>query len=137
MSDVIVITGAGTGIGHHTARSLALAGHTVYAGLGSADAIAAAEAQQFAQEHGVDLRTLELDTASERSTQAAAQRVLTEQGRVDVLVHHAAHLYVGATEAFSPEQILRCMDTNVVGALRVNHAFLPVMRSQRRGCWCG
>ncbi|MCI2419270.1 SDR family NAD(P)-dependent oxidoreductase [Saccharopolyspora sp. K220] len=142
MSKVIVVTGAGTGMGRLAARSLALAGHTVYAsmrGIESRNADKAASARAFAEEHKVNLKVLELDILSAESAQAAADSVLAEQGRVDVLVHNAAHLYFGITEAFTPEQLLRGLDTNVVGALRVNRAFLPIMRKQRSGLllWVG
>ena len=142
MSKVIVVTGAGTGMGRLTARSLALAGHTVYASMrfvDSRNADKAAEVRAFADEHQVDLRVLELDVLSEESTRAAADTVRAEQGRIDVLVHNAAHLYFGITEAFTPEQVLRALDTNAVGALRVNRAFLPMMREQRSGLlvWVG
>jgi NAD(P)-dependent dehydrogenase (short-subunit alcohol dehydrogenase family) len=142
VSKVIVVTGAGTGMGRLTARSLALAGHTVYASMrhiDSRNAGKAAEARAFAEEHKVDLKVLELDVLSDESTRAAADAVRAEQGRIDVLVHNAAHLYFGITEAFTPEQVLRGLDTNVVGALRVNRAFLPMMREQRSGLllWVG
>ncbi|MFI7613874.1 SDR family NAD(P)-dependent oxidoreductase [Nonomuraea terrae] len=139
---VIIITGAGTGMGRLTARSLALAGHTVYASMrniDASDADNAAEHRAFAEEHGVDLRVVELDVLSDESAQAAARTIQQEQGRLDVLVHNAAHLYVGITEAFTPEQVMRGLDTNVVGALRVNRVFLPMMRRQRSGLlvWVG
>ena len=142
MSDVIVITGAGTGMGRLTARSLALAGHTVYASMRSVEDRNRDKAQEviaFAHDNAVDLYPLELDVLSVESVRAAADRVRREQGRVDVLVHNAAHMYFGITEAFTPEQILRGMETNVVGALRVNQSFLPMMRAQRSGLllWVG
>jgi NAD(P)-dependent dehydrogenase (short-subunit alcohol dehydrogenase family) len=139
---VVVITGAGTGMGQLTARSLALAGHIVYASMRditSRNADKAAEVRAFATEHMVDIRPLELDVLSDDSTRAAAHTVQDEQGRLDVLMHNAAHMYFGITEAFPPEQILRGLETNVVGALRVNRAFLPMMRHQRSGLliWVG
>jgi NAD(P)-dependent dehydrogenase (short-subunit alcohol dehydrogenase family) len=112
MSKAIVITGAGTGMGRLAARSLALAGHTVYAsmrGIDSRNAGTAAEARAFAEEHKVDLKVLELDILSAESAQAAADTVRAEQGRI-ALVHNAAHLYFGITEAFTAEQILRGPD---------------------------
>jgi NAD(P)-dependent dehydrogenase (short-subunit alcohol dehydrogenase family) len=65
--------------------------------------------------------------------------VLEQSGRLDVVVHNAAHLYYGITEAFTPEQVLRAFDTNAVGALRVNRAALPAMRRQGSGLlvWVG
>ncbi|MFB4284786.1 SDR family NAD(P)-dependent oxidoreductase [Nonomuraea sp. MTCD27] len=58
---------------------------------------------------------------------------------MDVVVHNAAHLLVGVTEAVSPEEVSRDFDVNAVGALRVNRAVLPVMRRQesRPLLWIG
>jgi NAD(P)-dependent dehydrogenase (short-subunit alcohol dehydrogenase family) len=142
MSKVILITGAGTGMGRLMARTFAVAGHTVYATMRSVsdrNKSKADEARAFARKHKVDLRPLELDILSDESIGAAIGAVLTEQGRIDVLVHNAAHLYFGITEAFTPEQVMASLNTNAVGALRVNRALLPVMRRQKSGLllWIG
>jgi NAD(P)-dependent dehydrogenase (short-subunit alcohol dehydrogenase family) len=142
MNKVIVVTGAGTGMGRLMARSFALGGHTVYAtmrAVAGRNKAKADEAQAFASEHNVELRPLELDILSEESIGEAVRTVVEEQGRIDVLVHNAAHLYFGITEAFSPEQLLASLNTNAVGAMRVNRAVLPIMRKQKSGLllWIG
>ncbi|MBY3211734.1 MULTISPECIES: SDR family oxidoreductase [Rhizobium] len=142
MTKVVIITGAGTGMGRLVARSLAQTGHTVYATMrfvegGNRDK--AEEARAFATDHEVNLRPLELDVNSDASIEQAVQTVTANEGRIDVLVHNAAHLYFGITEAFTPEQILASLNTNTVGALRVNRRVLPVMREQGSGLllWIG
>ena len=142
MNKVILVTGAGTGIGRLAVRSLAAAGHTVYATMRDPDgrnATKAADLRQYASQHTVDLHVVELDVLSESSAAAAVAAVLERSGRLDVVVHNAAHLYYGITEAFTPEQVLRAFDTNAVGALRVNRAALPAMRRQGSGLlvWVG
>jgi NAD(P)-dependent dehydrogenase (short-subunit alcohol dehydrogenase family) len=142
MSKVILVTGAGTGIGRLTVRSLAAAGHRVHATMRDPEgrnAAKAAELREYASEHAADLRVVELDVLSESSAQAAVATVLDESARLDVVVHNAAHLYYGITEAFTPEQVVRAFDTNAVGALRVNRAALPAMRRQGSGLlvWVG
>ena len=75
--DVIVITGASSGFGALAARALARAGHTVYGGMRETtgrNAPQVAEAQKYAAEHGVDLRTIELDVASEAAAQPRSNR---------------------------------------------------------------
>ena len=65
------------GFGAMTARELARAGHTVYAGMrdtGGRNAPAVADAAAFAAEHGADLRTVELDVADQDSVDAAIAR---------------------------------------------------------------
>ena len=142
MKSVILVTGASTGIGRLTAVSLAAAGHTVYASMrdvAGRNAAHARELRDWSFAHGHDLRAVELDVLSQDSADAAVRTVVAEQGRLDVVVHNAGHLVTGPTEAFTPEEMTRVFDTNVLGAQRVNKAALPVLRQQQSGLllWVG
>lgn len=133
---VILITGAGSGIGKLSAQSLALAGHTVYASMRAIDgrnAGRAAEMRAWARETGADLRPLELDVLSQDSADAAVAAIVGEQGRLDVVVQNAGHLVVGPVEAFSAEEVMAVLDTNLLGAQRVLRAALPQLRAQQSG----
>lgn len=133
---VIVITGASSGFGALAARALARAGHTVYAGIrdtAARNAPQVAVAEQFARDHRVDLRTVELDVQSEASVEAGIAQVVAETGRLDVIVHNAGHMSYGPAEAFTPEQFAQLYDINVLSAQRVNRAALPQLRKQRQG----
>jgi NAD(P)-dependent dehydrogenase (short-subunit alcohol dehydrogenase family) len=136
MSSVVLITGAATGIGNLTARALAAAGHTVYASMRDVRGRNAARAEELlahGRRESHDLRVVELDVQSEASAEAAVATVLDEAGRLDTVVHNAGHLYVGYVEAFTPEDIQRLLDINVLGIQRVNRAALPHLRSRRSG----
>ncbi|MES2187492.1 MAG: SDR family oxidoreductase [Pseudomonadota bacterium] len=136
MKSVILVTGASTGIGHLAARSLARAGHTVYASMRDTqgrNAPRVRELRDWSFAQGLDLRTVELDVLSQPSADAAVAHILGEQGRLDVLVHNAGHLVTGPAEAFTPEEMARVMDTNVFGTQRVNRAALPAMRARASG----
>jgi NAD(P)-dependent dehydrogenase (short-subunit alcohol dehydrogenase family) len=142
MSKTIVITGASSGFGALSARALADAGHTVYAGMRDSavrNAPAVTAAKEYAAENDVDLRTVELDVAAQDSVDAAVEAIISEQGRLDVLVHNAGHMVTGPAEAFTPEQIAEIYDTNVVGTQRLNRAALPHLRAQEQGLvlWVG
>jgi len=133
---VILITGAATGIGNLTARTLAANGHTVYASMRDPDGRNAARARELldaAKRDGVDLRVVELDVQSEESARQAVATIIAEAGQLDVVVHNAGHLYLGYTEAFTAEDINRLFDVNVLGMHRVNRAVLPYMRERRSG----
>lgn len=133
---VIVISGASSGFGALTARALAKAGHTVYAGIRETqgrNAAQVAAAAAFAEENGVDLRTVELDVASDVSVQAGIAAVIAEQGRIDTVIHNAGHMSFGPAEAFTPEQFAELYDINVLSTQRVNRAVLPHMRKQGNG----
>ena len=136
MKNIILVTGASTGIGRLGAEALAAAGHTVYAGmrgLKGRNAAHAAELEQQAQAKGQDLHAVELDVLSQASADAALKHIVDSHGRIDVVVHNAGHLVIGPTEAFTPEEISQVFDTNVLGAQRVNRAALPFMRSRESG----
>jgi NAD(P)-dependent dehydrogenase (short-subunit alcohol dehydrogenase family) len=136
MSDTILISGASSGFGALTARTLARAGHTVYAGMrdvGGRNAPAAAEAVDFATDNNVALRIVELDVLSQASVDAAVARVEAEAGRIDVLIHNAGHMVSGPTEAFTPEQLAELYDVNVLSTQRLNRAALPAMRHRGAG----
>jgi NAD(P)-dependent dehydrogenase (short-subunit alcohol dehydrogenase family) len=134
--DVILITGAGSGIGKLSAQSLAQAGHIVYASMrdiGGRNAGRAREMRAWAEAEGVRLIPLELDVLSQASADAAVATIVREQGRLDVLVQNAGHLVVGPAEAFTDAETMAVLDTNFVGAHRVSRAALPQMRAQESG----
>src|SRR5438874_3817714 len=136
MKDVIVITGASSGFGALAARALASAGHTVYASMretAGRNAPQVKEVEQYAAEHGVDLRAIELDVSSQKSCDAAIQEIISKDGRLDVVIHNAGHMVFGPAEAFTPEQLAELYDVNVLSTQRVNRAALPQLRKQRRG----
>jgi len=133
---VIVVTGASSGFGALSARALAQAGHIVFAGMRateSRNAPAVADAAAFAKEHDVDLRSVELDVASDASVEAGIARIIADEGRLDVVIHNAGHMSFGPAEAFTPEQFAELYDINVLSTQRVNRAALPYMRKQGKG----
>ncbi len=136
MKNVIVVTGASSGFGAMTARALAHAGHTVYASMRDTtgrNAPQVASALAYSKEHGVALRTIELDVGSQESADAAIARIIADNGRLDVVVHNAGHMVFGPAEAFTPEQFAQLYDVNVLSTQRVNRAALPQLRKQGRG----
>ncbi|WP_158820909.1 SDR family oxidoreductase [Granulicella sp. S156] len=142
MKSVIVITGASSGFGALTARELAKAGHTVYAGMretAGRNAPQVEDARKFATDNKADLRTVEMDVQSQDSVDKAIQAIVTEHGRLDVVIHNAGHMVFGPAESFTPEQLAELYDVNVLSTQRVNRAALPILRKQGTGLvlWIG
>lgn len=142
MKYVILITGASSGFGALTARCLAQAGHTVYATMREINGRNAKQveaARKFAAEKSVDLRTAELDVSSQESADRAVGQVISEAGRLDIVIHNAGHMVFGPAEAFTPEQLAELYDVNVLSTQRVNRAALPILRKQGGGLvvWVG
>ena len=115
---VTLITGANKGIGFETARQLLAAGHVVY--LGARDAERGAKAAAT-----LGARFVRLDVTDDASARAALATIDAEQGHLDVLVHNAGILAMGATDG---PTALRAFDTNAVGIVRVTEAALPLLR---------
>jgi NAD(P)-dependent dehydrogenase (short-subunit alcohol dehydrogenase family) len=138
----IIITGASSGFGAMTARALADAGHTVYAGMREvegSDASAVGELETYANTHAVDLHAIAMDVTDQPMVDAAVGEVIERSGRLDVMVHNAGHMVLGPAEAFTVEQVAEIYDINVLSTQRINRAALPHMRAQRDGLlvWVG
>ncbi|KAF2758371.1 short-chain alcohol dehydrogenase [Pseudovirgaria hyperparasitica] len=135
MGYTILITGASSGFGALTARALAKAGHNVYAGHRSlrTESAAVEKDSTFNKEHGLEIHALELDVTKDESCKAAVEKVITEAGSLDVVVHNAGHMGFGPLEAFTPDQLLSMFDVNALGTHRLNRAFLPYMRKKGTG----
>lgn len=133
---VILVTGAGTGIGNLAALQLAGAGHTVYASMRDVarrNADRATAMREQAERKGVDLHVIELDVTSQESADTAVRTVADQHGTLDVVINNAGHLNVGYVEAFTDQDVMRLIDVNAVGAHRVNRAVLPYFRQRRAG----
>ena len=134
-AQVVLITGCSNGFGFRMVEPLARRGHTVYATMRhpqGRNAGAAAQLQLLAGQ-GLPVRVLEVDITSTEQVDAAVATVLREQGRIDVVVHNAATMPIGVSEAYSVEQFQTLLDTTVVGLHRLNRAVLPHMRRQKSG----
>lgn len=119
---ITLITGANKGLGYETARLLLEAGHTVL--LGARDP---GRGQRAAAELGATF--VRIDVTDEANVAAAARQVEADHGRLDVLVNNAG--IVGTRRPLgevSATEVLTTLDTNVLGVVRVTHAFLPLLR---------
>jgi len=95
---ITLITGANKGLGREAARQLLEVGHTVLVGARNAE-----RGRRAAGELGAVF--LEIDPTSDASVAAAAGRVRSEYGRLDVLVNNAgtAEPRVGAADLTAGE----------------------------------
>jgi NAD(P)-dependent dehydrogenase (short-subunit alcohol dehydrogenase family) len=133
---IILVTGSSSGFGRLTSEALAHAGHKVYASMRSLagrNKRNAAEMAELSNSKNIELFSIELDVQSEPSVNAAVDKIIVENGRIDVVVHNAGHMMFGPAEAFTSEQFAEQYDVNVLGTQRVNRAVLPHMRKRHEG----
>lgn len=122
-----LITGANKGIGFQTAKELTERGWTVW--LGCRDEQRGADAVAALAGSPGEVRFVQLDVTSDESVDAAVATVEATEPRLDVLVNNAG--IVGATMGPAdtrPEDFLACFGVNLLGPVRVTHAFLPLLR---------
>lgn len=125
MSEVVLITGCSSGIGAAAARTLAAAGHTVYA--------TARKSETLAELAAFGCRALALDVTDEASMADAVRAVEDAHGAVDVLVNNAGYGQYGPIEQVPMDEVRRQFETNVFGLVRLTQLVLPGMRAQQHG----
>jgi NAD(P)-dependent dehydrogenase (short-subunit alcohol dehydrogenase family) len=130
---IAVVTGTSTGIGLATAVTLARAGHTVYATMRNPQT-GGEELRAIAEREHLPLHIAALDVDSDESVRNAFDKILTEAGRIDVLVNNAGISGIGPVEENPIAAFRAVMETNYFGALRCIQAVVPGMRERRSGC---
>jgi NADP-dependent 3-hydroxy acid dehydrogenase YdfG len=78
-----------------------------------------------------DVTMMALDTTDPQQIQSAEQVVTSGGG--DVVFNNAGYGLAGPLEGLTDEQILRMVNTNMLGAIRTTKAFIPHFREKRAG----
>ena len=119
-----VITGGGSGIGKETALLFAKHGaHVCIIDLNGADAVSEITAA------GGTAKTYTCDV----SNQQMVHGVITEIGKVDILINNAGIAHIGKADTTSEADFERVFNINVKGAYNCLHAVLPLMVQQKSG----
>lgn len=125
MTKTIFITGASAGIGKATAKLFVAKGWQVIATMRKPEL--ENELTQLP-----NLTLLPLDVTNVTQINEATQKALA-LGEVDVVFNNAGYSVLGALEATTDEEIIRQMDTNFLGTVRVTKAFIPAFRARQSG----
>jgi NAD(P)-dependent dehydrogenase (short-subunit alcohol dehydrogenase family) len=79
------------------------------------------------------LYPLQLDVTDRDQIHFAVADAVRHFGRIDVLVNNAGFGIIGATEAYTQEQVSSQLATNLYAPIEVTRAVLPYLRKQRSG----
>lgn len=130
-NQIVLVTGATSGIGRATALHLARAGHRVFATGRRKAALESLEKEA----KGGKLEGLVMDVTKAESIAAVKKEIeaRTNGYGVDVVVNNAGYGLGGPLEEVSDEALRAQYDTNVFGLMSVTRTFLPRMRERRHG----
>ena len=122
MSKVVLITGGSSGIGKSVGEFLTQKGFKVYGTSRNPDNI---------KNHPFKL--VALDVIESESITNAINTVISDAGRIDVLINNAGMGITGPVEETPTSEMRKVFDTNFFGAIDVMKAVLPKMRKQQSG----
>lgn len=125
MQKTIFITGASSGLGKATAKLFQSKGWNVIATMRNPE-----KETELTKLENVTL--LKLDVTNPEQIQETVNTV-TENYDIDVVLNNAGYGLVGALEAISDAQIVRQLNTNLLGVIRVTKAFIPYFRAHKKG----
>ena len=122
MSQVVLITGASSGIGASIANFLHNRGYVVYG-----------TSRNPSKSSSTDFKMLALDVTNVASMQKAVEQLITQEGKIDYLINNAGMGITGPIEETPTQEIRRVFETNYFGALEMIKAVVPKMREQGSG----
>jgi len=128
---IVLVTGAGSGIGAATAENLAAAGHHVVLGGRRLDRLEEVVARITASGGSAEARQLDVTDAAQH--RAVVDAVVAEHGRLDVLVANAGVMPLSRLDAGLLDEWRRMIEVNVMGLLHGIAAALPHFEARGAG----
>lgn len=113
---VVVLTGAGGGLGAATAELYASRGWSVVA----VDLTAPADR--------AGITGVAADVTDSAALEALAETVRATYGRLDLVIPFAGILGIGPLAETDPDRVQQVLDVNVMGPVRTVHALFPLLR---------
>lgn len=125
MAKNIFITGSSSGLGRATAKLFASRGWPVIATMRDPD-------RETELGDIQNIKMLRLDTTDPQQIHGAVESAMSGEG-VDVVFNNAGYGMAGPLEGMTDDQIVRMIDTNLLGTIRTTKAFIPYFRERGKG----
>lgn len=125
MSKTIFITGASSGLGKATAKLFHDKGWHVIATMRN-------PGKETELNKLANVTVLPLDVTNTQQISAVIEKVIIDFD-IDVVFNNAGYGLSGPLEAITDDQLLRQINTNLLGIIRVTRAFIPYFRAKSRG----
>lgn len=120
---VALVTGASSGIGEATAKTLAAQGATVVVVARRKDRLDQLASDITSQ--GGKAFVIEADITDQAQAKQAIEQTISEYNRLDIVVNNAGVMLLGPAENAPAEEWERMVSINVNGLLHISHAALP------------
>jgi NAD(P)-dependent dehydrogenase (short-subunit alcohol dehydrogenase family) len=125
MQKTIFITGASSGLGKATAKLFQSKGWFVIATMRNPE-------NETELTDLTNVTVLKLDITDRTQIEDTINKVV-QRYRVDIVLNNAGYGLIGALEAMHDEQIMRQINTNLLGMIRITKAFTPHFREKKSG----
>lgn len=131
MQKVALVTGSSSGIGFESCIALAKDGYRTFASM--RDIKKAGEIKAIAKKENLPIDVIQLDVDNEESIVSAIKQIVSDGGRLDVLVNNAGYGQFGCTEDVSVDDFRKQFETNFFSIIRIIQEVSPIMRNQNSG----
>jgi short-subunit dehydrogenase len=121
----VLVTGASSGIGKETAKTLLADGYAVY--------VAARRVDRMSELEQLGATALAMDITNDEDIVAAVKRITAERDGIDVLINNAGFGMYGAMEDTTLDDARYQFEVNLFGLARLTQLALPYMRDRGAG----
>ncbi len=128
MTKIWFITGSSRGLGRSLTEAVLSKGDKVAATARDPKLL-----NDLVEKYPEQILPLQLDVTSKKNIIWAVEQTIEQFGQIDVLVNNAGFGITGAAEAFTDEQVLSQLETNLYAPIEVTRVVLPYMRKQGGG----
>ncbi len=128
MTKIWFITGSSRGLGRSLTEAVLAVGDKV-----AATARNIEQLNDLVEKYKDNIYPIKLDVTDYAQVHKAVADTIAHFGKIDVLVNNAGFGIVGATEAYTDEQIRSQLETNLYAPIEITRAVLPYMRKERSG----